>query len=142
MNFELAFQSCSGGFDILEYQHFANQIDELKNKTLNQYLNNYGDELFDMYINNYRILSNNQNFNKHFILGYPTFGQDEPRKDKVQYGNEIGDYISLLQIDSSCPIENNSDIMWGDCGIANFFIHPNDLKNSDFSKLVYYWDCS
>lgn len=36
---------------------------------------------------------------------------------------------------------NGMDIMWGDCGVANFFIHPDDLKNKDFSKVLYNWDC-
>ncbi|MDE5859478.1 MAG: DUF1963 domain-containing protein, partial [Oscillospiraceae bacterium] len=33
-------------------------------------------------------------------------------------------------------------IMWGDMGVANFFISENDLKNLDFSKVAYNWDCS
>ena len=38
--------------------------------------------------------------------------------------------------------EQGKDIMWGDVGVANFFIRPEDLKNKDFSKVLYNWDCS
>ena len=33
------------------------------------------------------------------------------------------------------------DIMWGDVGVANFFIRLEDLKNRDFSNVLYNWDC-
>ncbi|MDN5490601.1 MAG: DUF1963 domain-containing protein, partial [Acinetobacter sp.] len=33
------------------------------------------------------------------------------------------------------------EIMWGDSGVGNFFIHPDDLEKRDFSKVVYNWDC-
>ena len=41
----------------------------------------------------------------------------------------------LLQIDSE------DDIMWGDSGIANFFISEEDLKNKNFEDMLYNWDC-
>lgn len=64
----------------------------------------------------------------HKMLGYPSFTQSDPR------GGE--DYkVMLLQIDSQ------DDIMWGDCGIANFFINEKDLKKLDFSNVLYNWDC-
>jgi len=31
--------------------------------------------------------------------------------------------------------------MWGDCGVGNFFINIEDLKNLDFSDVLYNWDC-
>ena len=68
----------------------------------------------------------------HKIGGYAAFTQDDPRE---------GDYpdhtVLLLQIDS----DENIDAMWGDVGIANFFIRPDDLKNKDFSNVLYNWDC-
>lgn len=66
--------------------------------------------------------------------GYPGFTQFDPRE-----GNFEG-YDLLLQIDSE---GNGKDcyLMWGDSGIANFFIDPEDLKKCDFSKVVYNWDC-
>lgn len=33
-------------------------------------------------------------------------------------------------------------LKWGENGIANFFIHPDDLKKRDFSKVLYNWDRS
>lgn len=68
--------------------------------------------------------------NGHKMGGYAYFTQSDPRH------NENEDYILLLQIDS------DKHIMWGDVGIANFFIHPDDLAAKDFSKVMYNWDCS
>ena len=73
---------------------------------------------------------NNFETNGHKIGGYAYFAQSDPRHDE----NE--DYILLLQIDS------DNDIMWGDVGVANFFIHRDDLETKDFSMVMYNWDCS
>jgi uncharacterized protein YwqG len=51
----------------------------------------------------------------------------------------FSDYELLLQIDSS---EAEADeICWGDVGVGNFFIRREDLRNRDFSKVLYTWDC-
>jgi uncharacterized protein YwqG len=68
----------------------------------------------------------------HKIGGYAYFTQSDPR----EYDDVLKDYIVLLQIDS------DDEIMWGDSGVANFFIHPDDLTKKDFSKVLYNWDCS
>jgi uncharacterized protein YwqG len=68
----------------------------------------------------------------HKIGGYAYFTQEDPRL----YKKEIDDYLLLLQINS------DDEIMWGDAGVANFFIHPDDLAKKDFSKVFYNWDCS
>ncbi len=70
--------------------------------------------------------------NGHRIGGYAHFTQTDPRPEFP----EAADYILLLQIDS------DMDIMWGDAGIGNFFIHPDALVKKDFSKVMYNWDCS
>lgn len=70
----------------------------------------------------------------HKMGGYAYFTQEDPRVDKKYNEHEI----LLLQIDSDDELE----IMWGDCGVANFFIKPEDLKNLDFSKVLYNWDCT
>ena len=68
----------------------------------------------------------------HKMGGYAFFTQDDPRA----YQN--ADYETLLlQIDS----DESLGIMWGDVGVANFFIRPSDLKKRDFSKVMYNWDC-
>lgn len=63
------------------------------------------------------------------ILGYPHFTQDDPRENGSDYDT------LLLQIDTS------DFIMWGDDGVANFFINGEDLRNGDFSDVLYNWDC-
>lgn len=68
----------------------------------------------------------------HKIGGFPDFTQSDIR--------EVGDYeILLLQIDSVGTEKN--EIMWGDCGIANFFIKEKDLKELNFDRAIYNWDC-
>ena len=68
----------------------------------------------------------------HKIGGFPNFTQSDIR--------EVGDYeILLLQIDSDRTEKN--EIMWGDCGIANFFIREKDLKELNFDRAIYNWDC-
>jgi uncharacterized protein YwqG len=70
--------------------------------------------------------------NGHKIGGYGYFTQTDPRG----WIEGVKDYILLLQIDS-----DDKEIMWGDVGVANFFIHPDDLAKKDFSKVFYTWDC-
>jgi uncharacterized protein YwqG len=72
----------------------------------------------------------------HKIGGYPFFTQSDIRINDLD--NEQLD-ILLLQIDS----DNNKaiDIMWGDMGVGNFFIRESELKQLDFSHVVYNWDC-
>jgi uncharacterized protein YwqG len=68
----------------------------------------------------------------HKIGGYAYFTQHDPRDNDA-----YKDYVVLLQIDSQLD-----DICWGDVGVGNFFIHPDDLKRKDFSRVLYNWDCT
>ena len=70
------------------------------------------------------------------IGGYPFFTQDDPRPCSEEY--ERCDVL-LFQLDSEGDGED--EIMWGDCGVGNFFINADDLRNLDFSKVLYSWDC-
>lgn len=64
----------------------------------------------------------------HKLGGHPQFTQSDPRAP--------GDRrVLLLQLDS------DEQMMWGDSGIANFFIDPEDLARADFSRVSYHWDC-
>lgn len=73
----------------------------------------------------------------HWILGYPYFTQSDPR----EYNEDYCYYDTLLfQMDSDY-INKEDYILWGDCGVANFFINHKDLENKDFSKILYNWDC-
>ena len=68
----------------------------------------------------------------HKIGGYAYFTQDDPRRD-----NAYRDFVLLLQIDSQ-----GNEIVWGDVGVGNFFIHPDALARKDFSNVLYNWDCT
>ena len=72
----------------------------------------------------------------HWILGYPYFTQSDPREYREDdYYNTL-----LFQMDSDM-IGREDYVLWGDCGVANFFINEEALKKKDFSKVLYHWDC-
>lgn len=64
------------------------------------------------------------------VGGYPIFTQYDPREDV-----EGAPDLLLFQLDSG------EHVMWGDSGVANFFISREDLMNLDFSHVWYNWDC-
>ncbi|GGP11884.1 MULTISPECIES: YwqG family protein [Oceanobacillus] len=68
----------------------------------------------------------------HKLGGYPFFTQEDPRA----YGDYQENDILLLQIDSA-----GGNIMWSDSGVGNFFISEEDLKDRNFSNVLYNWDC-
>lgn len=70
----------------------------------------------------------------HKCLGYPGFTQEDPR-----YEGHFQNYRLLFQMDSAGT--EDQEIMWGDAGICNFFIAPEDLENKDFRRVLYNWDC-
>jgi len=70
----------------------------------------------------------------HKLGGYPYFTQSDPREIDTYQGES---YILLFQMDSDAK----AGIMWGDSGVANFFISKKDLLNRDFSSVLYNWDC-
>lgn len=67
----------------------------------------------------------------HRLGGYPCFTQWDPRGTNALEKEAV----LLLQIDS------DDHIMWGDVGVANFFILPQELAAGDFSRVAYTWDC-
>lgn len=92
----------------------------------------------------YEILSEEQ-YNReaeknagHWVLGYPYFTQNDPREG----WEEMAYYDTLLfQMDSDFGNDQGYEILWGDCGVAGFFVNREDLKRRDFSKVLYNWDC-
>lgn len=73
----------------------------------------------------------------HWVMGYPYFTQTDPRGYQ-----ELKNYDTLLfQMDSEFGGDSGIEIMWGDAGVANFFINHEDLKQKNFSKILYNWDC-
>ncbi len=94
--------------------------DQLENK-IADYIDEQWDEDDDLF-----------NSCGHKLGGYPCFVQEDPRESS---GNSEEAYELLLQIDSE------EEIMWGDSGVCNFFIKPSDLKQKNFSDILYNWDC-
>lgn len=73
--------------------------------------------------------------------GYPFFTQEDPRRYNDDYAKCT---VMLFQSDSENGGEKddwNDQICWGDLGVANFFISPEDLAKRDFSHVLYNWDC-
>lgn len=70
----------------------------------------------------------------HKLLGRPNFCQDDPRgrlsEDDMHY------YDTLL-----FQLSSDDCLMWGDSGIANFFINSKALEEHNFSRILYNWDC-
>ena len=71
----------------------------------------------------------------HKIGGYPGFSQWDPRDIPKEDDHDI----LLLQIDTDDIGERG--IMWGDSGVANFFISRENLKQRNFQDVIYTWDC-
>ena len=64
----------------------------------------------------------------HKLLGYPAFTQSDPR----YYNKEYSKYNTLL-----LQIDTDDNIMWGDSGVANFFINKEDLESKNFNNILY-----
>lgn len=72
------------------------------------------------------------------IGGYGCFAQSDPREDE-----RYKDYTELLlQLDSlDGDDEEEFEILWGDCGVGNFFATKEQIKNLDFTNCLYTFDC-
>lgn len=68
------------------------------------------------------------------IGGFPLFTQSDPRSADNSYG---ADTVLLFQLDS----DPANGVSWGDDGVCNFFITPEQLAKRDFSHVLYHWDC-
>lgn len=119
----LSFESATDHGNMMDYR-FNKRVRPMLDQLAGEYPE-YEDELNE-YV--YDGLSGNG----HKIGGFAFFTQEDPRTNEP----EVEDYVLLLQIDS------DDHIMWGDMGVANFFIHPDDLASLDFSRVMYSWDCS
>lgn len=78
----------------------------------------------------------------HHMLGYPYFTQTDPR----EYDETLLEYNTLLfQMDSDDNGKKGQEmvdyVLWGDCGVANFFINDKDLEKANFQNVYYTWDC-
>ncbi|MDX2062779.1 MAG: DUF1963 domain-containing protein [Bacteroidia bacterium] len=84
------------------------------------------------------------------IGGYPVFIQDDPRllnpdlpsDGRFQF-ESCNTPVLLLQLASETePRGGHYPLMWGDVGVANWFIEPEDLAARRFERVFYTWDCS
>jgi len=83
------------------------------------------DTIEEEYYNYYPFYQSNK------MGGYPGICQHDIRGDE-RYRH----YVCLLQI-------SLETVFWSmPSGLIHFFIDPQDLKNSDFSKVIYYWSCT
>ncbi len=73
------------------------------------------------------------------MLSHPSFCQYDPREDMPEKEAAYYD-TALLHLDEPRDGEERV-MMWGDCGQATFFINSKALKELDFSKVYYNWDC-
>ena len=77
----------------------------------------------------------------HQMGGYPYFTQEDPRINAGELANLD---VLLFQLDSEMlPREQGGGdlVLWGDCGVCNFFISREALRRRDFSRVCYNWDC-
>ncbi len=70
------------------------------------------------------------------VGGYPYFTQYDPREDKYEQ------YDTLLFQLNSTTVNGRDLVMFGDCGVCNFFISREALRRRDFSDVLYTWDCT
>lgn len=115
--------------------HFEKIIlDELRQKNI------YEDLVWDYLLDQFNVESYD---GCHQLGGYPYHTQHSPLTDKP----ELEGYELLFQIATedcrSRPEWKNKAVWigWGDTGLAQLFIHPDDLKRKDFSKVFFSWDC-
>ena len=74
----------------------------------------------------------------HALGGHPYFATQDPR-----HTTALAQYDTLL-LQVASEYDEDRDIyqvQWGDCGVANFFINAQDLKNRNFQNILYHWDC-
>ena len=73
----------------------------------------------------------------HWMLGWPYFTQYDPREQEDEKAKYT---VQLFQMDSDYGGDEDY-ILWGDAGVANFFISEEDLAKEDFRDVLYSWDC-
>ncbi len=74
----------------------------------------------------------------HKLGGFPDFTQGDPRDGGMENG-EMYDFL-LFQLDSDYD-GADTNVIWGDSGICNFFSSSEKLRRLDFSDVLYNWDC-
>lgn len=70
------------------------------------------------------------------LLGYPDFVQYSP----LSWSN-LGARFDTLLLRLEDIETAGFEMLWCDCGIADFFMNSQALAKCDFSDVFYYWDC-
>jgi uncharacterized protein YwqG len=68
----------------------------------------------------------------HHVGGYPVFSQYDFREP-----GKHDDYDTCL-----LHLTSDDHVQWGDVGEANLLIRAQDLAAGDFSRVIFWWDCS
>ncbi|MBF1647846.1 MAG: DUF1963 domain-containing protein, partial [Rothia dentocariosa] len=79
-----------------------------------------------------------EDLDHHQLGGVPEYIDWDPREDSEGWKDYT---INLLTLVSAYEADTIT-IMWGDAGVANWLITPEQLKNLDFSKVFYSWSSS
>ncbi|MBF1320432.1 YwqG family protein [Mogibacterium diversum] len=117
------------------------RFEEIFNEKLNEHIEETkAEEGFESYDigeeESYDIIEELDIPNHTQIGGYGHFTQEDPR----MY-DDFEDYTELLfQLDSEFGTDDYY-ILWGDCGVGNFFAKKEQLRNLDFAECIYSWDC-
>lgn len=117
------------------------RFEEIFNEKLNEHIEETkAEEGFESYDigeeESYDIIEDLDIPNHTQIGDYGHFTQEDPR----MY-DDFEDYTELLfQLDSEFGTDDYY-ILWGDCGVGNFFAKKEQLRNLDFAECLYSWDC-
>ncbi|MBF1332275.1 MAG: DUF1963 domain-containing protein, partial [Mogibacterium diversum] len=117
------------------------RFEDIFNEKLNEHIEETkAEEGFESYDigeeESYDIIEELDIHNHTQIGGYGHFTQEDPR----MY-DDFEDYTELLfQLDSEFGTDDYY-ILWGDCGVGNFFATKEQLRNLDFAECIYSWDC-
>ena len=117
------------------------RFEEIFNEKLNEHIEETkAEEGFESYDigeeESYDIIEELDIPNHTQIGGYGHFTQEDPR----MY-DDFEDYTELLfQLDSEFGTDDYY-ILWGDCGVGNFFATKEQLRNLEFAESLYSWDC-
>ena len=116
------------------------RFEEIFTEKLNEHIDEQqaeGDESYDIDDEEVDEIIEELDISNHTqIGGYGHFTQEDPR----MY-DDFEDYTELLfQLDSEFGTDDYY-ILWGDCGVGNFFATKEQLRNLNFAKCLYSWDC-
>ena len=116
------------------------RFEEIFTEKLNEHIDEQqaeGDESYDIDDEEVDEIIEKLDISNHTqIGGYGHFTQEDPRMYE-----DFEDYTELLfQLDSEFGTDDYY-ILWGDCGVGNFFATKEQLRNLNFAESLYSWDC-